>query len=130
MKKKRRSDIDFEIAFYEGILGFYENYTDVLAVIGHLYTERGFFDKGLAVDLRLSRLHPNEPLVHYNLACSYALTAQTDLAFEALNRAVDLGYDAWQHMEDDRDLNAIREDPRYLELLQRMRQPPDNSHRM
>ena len=124
MAKKRKSDIDFEIAFYEGVLGFHENYTDVLAVIGHLYTERGFFEKGLAVDLRLSRLHPNDALVHYNLSCSYALTAQIDLAFEALECAFSLGYRAWQHMESDRDLNAIREDPRYAELLRRMRDDP------
>jgi len=124
-KKRKKSEIDFEIAFYEGILGFHEDYADVLAVIGHLYTERGLFEKGLAVDLKLARLHPESALVQYNLACSYALTVQIDLAFEALDRAFELGYRDWQHMEEDRDLNGIREDPRYMPLLQRMQQGGD-----
>ena len=116
----KNSDIDFEIAFYEGVLAEHPDYADVLKVIGNLYTARGFFDKGLAVDLKLIRLCPTEPVVFYNLACSYALTADPDQAFLALDRAFDLGYREWRHMETDRDLDAIRNDPRYDSLVQRM----------
>lgn len=117
---KKHSDVDFEIAFYEGVLAEHPDYVDVLKVIGNLYTARGFFDKGLAVDLKLVRLRPTEPVVFYNLACSYALTADPDQAFLALDRAFDLGYREWRHMETDRDLDAIRNDPRYDRLVQRM----------
>jgi len=117
---KKRSDVDFEIAFYEGVLAEHPDYVDVLKVIGNLYTARGFFDKGLAVDLKLIRLCPTEAIVFYNLACSYALTADPDQAFLALDRAFDLGYREWRHMETDRDLHAIRNDPRYDSLVQRM----------
>jgi len=41
--------------------------------LGNAYTENGMYAKGLLVDLKLSRLKPNDPLVHYNLARSYAL---------------------------------------------------------
>lgn len=116
----KHSDVDFEIAFYEGVLAEHAEYIDVLKVIGNLYTARGFFDKGLAVDLKLIRLCPADPVVFYNLACSYALTADPDQAFLALYRAFELGYREWQHMETDKDLKPIRNDPRYSDLIQRM----------
>ncbi|MFH0965599.1 MAG: hypothetical protein V2A58_16505 [Planctomycetota bacterium] len=121
MKKKPTLEIDFEIAFYEGVLARHPAYVEVLKVLGHLYTERGFFEKGLALDRRLVRLLPADPVVRYNLACSCALTAQPDSAFEALERAFELGYRDWQHMEKDRDLESIRRDNRYGALVERMR---------
>lgn len=114
------SDIDFEIAFYEGVLAEHPEYVDVLKIVGNLYTARGLFEKGLAVDLKLIRLCPTEPIVFYNLACSCALTADYDQAFLALNRAFELGYREWRHMETDKDLDTIRSDPRYTAIIQRM----------
>ena len=118
--KEKNNTIDFEIDFYEGILARHPDYVAVLKVIGNLYTTRGFFEKGLAVDLRLSVLCPKDLLVYYNLACSCALTARVDDAFKALDRAFDLGYRDWLHMEKDRDLDMVRNDPRYVEMIRRM----------
>ena len=112
--------IDFEIAFYEGVLALHPEYVDVLKILGDLYTKRGFLQKGLAVDLQLIRLRPSEPLVFYNLACSLALTGESDDAFRVLERAFQLGYREWRHMETDHDLDPIRDDPRYDDLLRRM----------
>ena len=113
---------DFEIAFYEGVLALHPEYVDVLKILGDLYTRRGFFHKGLAVDLKLVRLRPAEPLVLYNLACSLALTGEPDDAFLALERAFELGYREWRHMETDHDLDPIRDDGRYDNLIRRMQQ--------
>ena len=121
MKKKPAREIDFEIAFYEGVLARHPDYVEVLKVLGHLYTERGFFEKGLEIDRHLARLLPADPVVRYNLACSYALTAQPESAFEALEGAFELGYRDWRHMEGDRDLESIRGDGRYGALVERMR---------
>ena len=37
---------------------------------------RSRFEDGLSVDRRLARLCPSDPLVHYNLACSFSLTEE------------------------------------------------------
>jgi predicted RNase H-like HicB family nuclease len=49
-------------------------------------------------------------------------------AFENLRRSLELGWRNFQHMEQDTDLDSIRADPRYKELLQKYAKyavPPD-----
>jgi tetratricopeptide (TPR) repeat protein len=112
-----QNQIDFEIDFFGGILERAPDYIDVLRVVGHLLTLKGRYADGLQVDRRLVGLRPNDPLAHYNLACSYALLKRTELALKTLRRAVELGYRDFRYMREDRDLDGIRHDPRFRQLL-------------
>ena len=109
-------DLDFEISFYEGMLKRDPNLVDVLKCLGNDYTKRGQYEKGLQVDLRLSRLRPTDPVVFYNLACSYSLLGQTTLAIEGLEKALRLGYGDWEYLVRDPDLDNVRKDPRFEQL--------------
>ena len=111
---------DFLVRFYETELGRRPGNLQVLVDLGHLYTELGRFDDGLAIDRRLATALPEDPTVVYNLACSLALTGSHDEAFEALASAVDLGYDDVDHLRADGDLDALRGDPRFATLLERL----------
>ena len=62
-------------------------------------------------------LRPHDPLVYYNLACSYALLNKTEPAIDALCQSVDLGYCDYRYLREDRDLDSIRHDPRFRQLL-------------
>jgi tetratricopeptide (TPR) repeat protein len=112
-----QSQIDFELDFFGGILGRHPDYVDVLRVMGNLLTLKGRFAEGLQVDRRLVQLRPTDPLAHYNLACSYALLKRPELALRTLRRAVELGYRDFRYMREDRDLDSIRHDPRFRQLL-------------
>jgi tetratricopeptide (TPR) repeat protein len=112
-----RVQIDFELEFFGGILSRHPDYVDVLRVMGNLLTLKGRFAEGLQVDKRLVQLRPNDPLAHYNLACSYALLKRPELALKMLRRAVELGYRDFRYMREDRDLDSIRHDPRFRQLL-------------
>src|SRR5258708_37915197 len=85
-------DLDVKIQFMEGVVRRDPNYVDALQLLGDHYTQRGRFDEGLNVDERLARLEPKNPLVFYNLACSYSLTDQFDCAALAFEKALQLGY--------------------------------------
>ena len=90
-KKSSRAtqrDLDTKIEFMEGIVRRDPNYVDALQLLGDHYTQRGRFTEGLKVDERLARLEPQNPLVFYNLACSYSLTDQFDRAALALEKAL------------------------------------------
>ncbi len=100
---------DFEIAFLEGVLSRRPNYVDAMIPLAEAYTRKGFFEKGLKVDQRLVALRSNDPIVRYNLACSYALAGKTGLAFRAIKCAVSLGYDDFEHLDNDPDLLLLRE---------------------
>lgn len=56
----------------------------------------------------------------YWVGQSYALLGDKDLAFKWLNRAVKLGNENRPHFEHDRNLDTLRDDPRFAELLAKM----------
>ena len=112
-----QSQIDFAIEFFARILERFPDYVDVLRVQGNNLTRKGRFAEGLQIDKRLVQLRPNDPLAHYNLACSYALLKRTEHALKTLRKAVELGYRDFRYLKEDRDLDAIRHDPRFRQLL-------------
>ena len=112
-----QSQLDFEIEFFGRILERHPDYVDVLRVQGNNLTLKGRYPEGLQIDKRLVQLRPGDALAHYNLACSYALLKRPDQALKTLRRAVELGYRDFRYMREDRDLDTIRHDPRFRQLL-------------
>lgn len=92
-----------------------------LAELGQVYTNRGLCQQGLEVDLRLVSLIPEDPTVHYNLGCSYALLGQASSALDALELAVRLGFADFRLMSGDDDLASLREELRFRALLEHIR---------
>jgi Flp pilus assembly protein TadD len=112
-----QSQIDFEIDFFGGVLERHPCYVDVLRAHANNLTLKGRYTDGLQVDKRLVQLRPNDPLAHYNLACSFALLKRPDQAIKTLRRAVELGYRDFRYMREDRDLDSIRHDPRFRQIM-------------
>ncbi len=109
----------FEIQFFERILSRWSEFPEVMFRLGNLYTQTGRYQEGADVDRRLTDLRPDDPIVHYNLACSLALLGRPDDAFASLERAMVLGYRDFAYMDKDPDLAPVREDPRYRDLRRR-----------
>ncbi|MEN7973030.1 MAG: tetratricopeptide repeat protein [Verrucomicrobiota bacterium] len=106
-----------ELEFLEKIAQRLPEDLEVLQALAELYTKTGKYEKGLAIDLQLSHLLPNDDLVWYNLGCSYALTRHCDEAFDALTKAIELGYGDYDWMKTDPDLSSLSADPRFESLL-------------
>lgn len=126
-RSKTQELLEFEIHFYEKLLGAYPDFVDVLIPLGEAYTRRGLFDKGLQVDLRLAQLRGEDPLTWYNLGCSYTLLKRIDEAVAALQRAISTGYRDLAYLQKDPDLANLRQSPRYrdvLESLAAVQRPP------
>jgi tetratricopeptide (TPR) repeat protein len=117
VKPAEQNQLDFEIEFFARILEHHPEYVDVLRVQGNNLTLKGRYAEGLLIDRRLVQLRPNDALAHYNLACSYALLKKVDQALIALRQAIQLGYRDFRYMREDRDLDAVRHDPRFRQLL-------------
>lgn len=116
-RASEQSQLDFELDFYGGILERQPDFVDVLRVMGNNLTLKGRYAQGLQIDKRFVQLRPNDPLAHYNLACSYALLKRTEQSLKILRRAVELGYRDFRYMREDHDLDGIRHDPRFRQLL-------------
>ena len=118
---KEKRDLDIEIGFIEGVVKRDPTYIDALQVLGDNYTRRGRFPDGLKIDENLAKLRPTDPLVHYNLACSYSLTMRLDLAALALERALALGYRDFKWLAEDPDLENLRQDPAYRKIRAKLK---------
>ncbi len=121
LTRLEQRDLDIEISFLEGILTRDPEYVEALQILGDDYTRRGMLEEGLRVDQRLSELRPRDPLVYYNLACSYSLADELPLAVGALERALTLGYRDFRWMAKDPDLRKLRLSPLYKKIRNKLR---------
>jgi len=113
--------LDIQIQFMEGVVRRDPRYVEALQLLGDNYTKRGRFSEGLSVDERLAALEPKNPLVFYNLACSYSLLARCDDAADALEHALKLGYRDFKWMTRDPDLKKLRTHARYKSIREKIR---------
>ncbi len=113
LTRREVRDLDVKISFLEGVVHRDPRYVEALQLLGDHYTQRGNFDLSLTVDQKLSRLEPHNPLVFYNLACSYSLNGEVNRAATALKRALLLGYRDFKWLAKDPDLRRLRKHPLY-----------------
>lgn len=76
----------------------------------------------------LIKLQPRNPGGYYNLACAQAQLGRTQQALEALAKAIEVGYDDFEHMKVDSDLESLHKDKAWADLVAKARKNADNSY--
>ncbi len=71
--------------------------------------------------LQLDKLRPDSLLVKYNLACVYALDGDPESSLAWLEKAAANGLRNPDKIEEDSDLDSIRELPAYAKVLEQVR---------
>lgn len=64
---------------------------------------------------------PRQPLVYYNLAILRLKQARTDEALKQFEAAFMAGFDNFKEMDADTDLDGLRKDPRFVDLVNKYR---------
>lgn len=121
MSKPTKPDPQFEIEFFKAVHRRCPDYVEVVGLLGGLYTKVGRITDGLKMDRKLVRLDPDNPTAHYNLACSLALCRKRPDALRSLRKALSLGYDDLDWMQQDPDLEILKNDPEFLRLLRELK---------
>jgi len=121
LTRDEERELDVKISFLEGVVKRDPGYVEALQILGDDYTRRGKFVAGLKVDEQLSQLRPADPLVQYNLACSYSLTGNFNQALAALEQALNLGYKDFKWLAQDPDLSDLRLHPLYKNIRAQVR---------
>jgi len=62
-------------------------------------------------------LNPNYALAYYNLCCTYSLKGETAEAIKHLRRALELGFDDFNHIAKDTDLDNLRQLKAFQDLI-------------
>lgn len=121
MAKEKNHDHEFDMAFYEAVLKRDPSYADVIEILGGLYTRHGRIADGLKMDRKLVKLQPRNATAHYNLACSLALAKRKTDALRTLQHAVELGYKDLDWMQQDPDLEELKDQPAFAALVDQLK---------
>ena len=105
------------VAAYEAVIA--ENPDDAATWFGFAYCLHmsGDYEKAIEAHRTAATYEPYTGISLYNLACAFALTGRADQALEALEDARAAGFDLAAPMRSDSDLDSLRDDPRFAELL-------------
>ena len=110
---------EFDSVFFQHVLDRSANNVDVLRRQAELLSRGDRYAEALELDQRLARILPNDQVVQYNLACSLCLNSQVSAALAALQTAIELGYADFARIESDPDLDLLRDEPQYVELMEK-----------
>ena len=99
----------FELDFFKSLYRRLPNDKRVVSILAEIYTHSGLIDEGLRLDRKLVRIDSSNALAHYNLACSLSLKLRLKDAMESLRQSIKLGYNDFNWMLEDKDLEALRE---------------------
>jgi TolB-like protein/Flp pilus assembly protein TadD len=83
------------------------------SILGETAPALDYAERSLAID-------PDDPMLLYNVACTYAQLHKPDDALGCLERAVDKGFGHKEWIEHDPDLTSIRDTPRFRAIAQAM----------
>ena len=113
-----------ELALAE--LGVEHNWPERLDIgirikLGNSLLEDGQYDKAMEQYSIAIKKAPNNEILLYNMACVCSLKKQMDQALGWLRKAIDAGYDDANWMENDSDLDNLRDHPKYKQMLRELR---------
>ncbi len=106
------------ILYYERALALEPNHLGSLHGLASAYVETKAYDAALAGLKKLSILSPGRAEIDYNISCVYAKAGKPDESMEWLKRAVQKGYDNWDRIRSDDDLNSVRKKPEFESLME------------
>ncbi len=123
MKRLKKKDIVFlkkEAEFLAALARRCSEDLQIIKALADIYTRCGEHAKALEMDKKLAEKLPQDPIVWYNLACSYALLKRQDEAFDCLERSIALGYSNISLITSDKDLKFLHKDPRFASIVRRL----------
>ncbi len=82
----------------------------VFASLGEAEPAVKYAERSLAID-------PEDPMLLYNVACMYSSLGRIDQAITCLERAVDKGFGHREWIDNDPDLEPLRDNPKYQSII-------------
>ena len=68
---------------------------------------------------KATELNPSDPLMLYNTACFYAKIGEKRLALDSLKNSILAGFEYYEWIRHDPDLDSIRNEPEYIALIEK-----------
>lgn len=92
---------------------------DAYANLGASYMQLGKLNLAMVELEKAEAMDPDHTLTLYNLTALHSLNDDSDLALEYLDRALTSGFDNYDSLRFDPDLNNLRGEPEFRSILEK-----------
>ena len=114
---KKGGMFDKAVEQYRKALDVQPGFIPALQGLALVYSAEGDYGKSLSCLHRILELRPDSPEVYYNIACMYARRNEVEESISWMKRAIEKGFDDWELIRRDGDLENVRRNPYYDELV-------------
>jgi tetratricopeptide (TPR) repeat protein len=105
------------IAEFEKALSIQPQFAGAQYNLALAYAAAKQYDEALKAFKKMVALQPDNPNTYYNIAALQALQNNVEGSIEWLKKAIDKGYQNWEIMKTDKDLENIRNSEEYRKLI-------------
>jgi len=112
-----KGELNEAIRQFQKALSLQPNFLEALNNLAMAHTFGRQYDQALKAFQKLIALQPDNAANYYNVAVLYALQINVTESLAWLNKAVAKGYDNWDLIKTDKDLENIRNAEGYRELV-------------
>jgi len=112
---------DYDNAIDEFTLAIEKNpyYSIVYSNRAVAYMQQQKFDKA-ADDLNKgAEINPKSTVIHYNFVALYSLQGKIDQALDSLDKTLELGFNNYDALRKDPDLNNVRKHPEFRKICEK-----------
>ena len=115
----KMKDYDNAIIEFSRAIDLMPNFAVAYADRGIAYMQQRKLNKAMDDLQKAAGLAPGDKSIHYNLTALYCLQGAKDRAFDSLDKAMELGFNNYDALRTDPDLDGIREDPEFRKILEK-----------
>ena len=116
-KEKLQEALDQALHIYAGYLSRHPDDARAHMFYAANLAQVGRKEEGKVVAAKAIALSPGDSVMMYNAACFYAVLGEKKLAIESLKNSISSGNENYEWLRRDPDLDCIREEPEYIELM-------------
>lgn len=116
----REGDTESAITAYRALLAENKNDADAWLGLGRVLHAQKRYAEATPAFQEAAKAEKIRGNALYNLSCALALAGQRDKAIDAAAKAIEAGFKTKWYYENDEDLKAVRDDPRFQALLTKL----------
>ena len=114
---QKQARLDEAISHFKQALKIQPDLNRALNHLALTYAAARQYENALAAFKKIADLQPDNASHSYNIACMYALQNNTKESIGWLKKAVAQGYQNWEIIKTDKDLENIRNSEEYRQLI-------------
>lgn len=119
MNYMRAKDWDNAIKEFTVAIQKHSNYDVAYSNRAVAYMQQKKFNKAMDDLNEARKINPRNATVHYNFVALYSLQNQIDRSLDSLDRCLELGFNNYDALRADPDLNNVRKHPEFRKILEK-----------